>query len=309
MKGSPKSQMARLHKKLQTEEKSRVFARLADQFRLSDHVEDAIELCQKGIEFHPNYLSGHIVLGQCYLDLGKLEEARGAFLRALALDSENLLVLKNLGDILFQQGELEEALGHYRHVLKLDPMNADIQRVVEKIQAQQRERPPTESKEEMSPVSEASVFQDRPLEQEEPRSSLAEGKEPPDEEEFSEEKKFSAGPLGTEAELSPEETELLRDKEEGGGGKGPPRGMATATLAEIYFQQGLVDKAIETYKKVLRHSPEDRTARNRLAELRALRSDKVRRKKASRRKPLQDKKASGNQETGLSPATDAQEEG
>jgi hypothetical protein len=48
--------------------------------------------------------------------------------------------------------------------------------------------------------------------------------------------------------------------------------MATATLAEIYFQQGLLDKAVEIYQKVLRHHPDDQKSRERLAALRAMRS-------------------------------------
>jgi tetratricopeptide (TPR) repeat protein len=77
-----------------------------------------------------------------------------------------------------------------------------------------------------------------------------------------------------DAHLSPEETELLRAEQDGHTSTGPPRGMATATLAEIYFQQGYLDKAIEIYQKVLRHDPGDEKSRARLSELRAMRSSR-----------------------------------
>ena len=43
--------------------------------------------------------------------------------------------------------------------------------------------------------------------------------------------------------------------------------IATATLAEIYLQQGLAQRAMETYRQVLAHNPANEAARQRLAEL------------------------------------------
>jgi tetratricopeptide (TPR) repeat protein len=269
MKGSSKSQMARMHRKLLKEEGSLVFARLADQLRLSDHVEDAIDLLQKGLEFHPGYTSGHVVLGNCYLDLGALEDARETFLRALALDSENILVLKSLGDILHRQGDVEEALGCYRKALELDPRNAGVREVVQRLSAQRPEEPPPADPEQTMPLATGTpYFQEKALEPKESLASLLNEESP-------------AQTAVEPPRLSPEEEELLQEHGELGTGKGPPRGMATATLGEIYFQQGLLEKAIETYKKVLRHKPEDQVVRDRLQELRALRSSKNRRRKAS----------------------------
>ena len=47
-----------------------------------------------------------------------------------------------------------------------------------------------------------------------------------------------------------------------------------------------MDKAIETYKKVLRHHPEDQEVKDRVKELRDMSSSKARRKKSSRKRPL-----------------------
>lgn len=43
--------------------------------------------------------------------------------------------------------------------------------------------------------------------------------------------------------------------------------IATATLAEVYFNQGLTDEAIEVYKKVIDKNPDDSASRARLDEL------------------------------------------
>ena len=312
MKGLQKSQMARLHKKLQTEENSRTFARLADQLRLTGHVENAIEVLHKGLQFHPNYTSGYVVLGHCHLEMGVVKDAREAFLKALTLDSENLLVLKNLGDILFQQGELEEALKYYHRALELDPRNVDIQQVVNKLETRHQEEmtlaarhqaesesdPEAEAdpKEDIPPVAEVPPFGEQIFEAMEPLSAYLNGEGSSDQ---------AADP---EAQLSPEETELLREEEQEETGKGPPRGMATATLAEVYFQQGLLSKAIETYKKVLRHRPGDQVIKDRLAELRTLRLAKAKPKKGSRSKSAKSPPPSPEQQTDLESTADTTEE-
>ena len=366
MKGRRDSQMARLHKKLQAEETSRVFARLADTFRRNDHLEEAIELCHRGLVHHPGYVSGHIVLGQCYLDLGRLEEARDSFVRALALDENNILTLRSLGNILFQQGELEEAAVHYRRALQLEPRNSDLQELLREAEARlaglnapgaepESGRDPdsgeeTDAAQAAGSLAEADVQaeadvpteDDIPAEDDvpagpntgQPQGTYEEPPEktdPPVDPAFSGTAMMSVPAFGREvlestdteehrrwlremtrgpedgaddsadgvgdpqeeirdpdlespqapsesgdpmpgAQLSPEETELLRDDRDEHTAKGPPRGMATATLAEIYFQQGYLDKAIDIYLKVLRHDPDDEQSRTRLSELRAMRS-------------------------------------
>ena len=43
--------------------------------------------------------------------------------------------------------------------------------------------------------------------------------------------------------------------------------LSSSTLAELYFQQGLVDRALEVYRQVIDEEPGNERARSRLAEL------------------------------------------
>lgn len=52
------------------------------------------------------------------------------------------------------------------------------------------------------------------------------------------------------------------DRERGGGPE-----IATSTLAEIYAQQGLHDRALEIYRRIARRSPDDARVAGRIAEL------------------------------------------
>jgi len=50
--------------------------------------------------------------------------------------------------------------------------------------------------------------------------------------------------------------------------------LATTELAEIYYNQGLINEAINTYELALLTNPDDKTSMERLAELKALNIDK-----------------------------------
>jgi hypothetical protein len=50
-------------------------------------------------------------------------------------------------------------------------------------------------------------------------------------------------------------------------GGGPAAPFASSTLAELYLQQGLVEKAVEVYRQVVQREPGNDKARQRLAEL------------------------------------------
>ena len=67
-----------------------------------------------------------------------------------------------------------------------------------------------------------------------------------------------------EAEFVEDETKDAADEEEE-----EIVDLATPTLAELYFSQGQIQEAIETYEKVLLNNPDDKRSEQRLNELRA----------------------------------------
>ena len=113
-----------------SENPRRVFARLANEYRKSGDSDRAIEMCRAHIPQQPGYISGHIVLGQALFDLGEMEDARQTFETALALDPENLIALRQMGDISRQRGETSAAQGWYQRLLDVDPQNEEISAIV-----------------------------------------------------------------------------------------------------------------------------------------------------------------------------------
>src|SRR6185295_16397467 len=118
-----------------SENARRYFAPLANEYRKAGDVQRAIELCQTFLPQQPGHMSGHIVYGQALFEADRREEARVEFEAALALDPENLIALRHLGDIARDQGELENALHWYQRVLDADPRNEDISTQIDDLRA------------------------------------------------------------------------------------------------------------------------------------------------------------------------------
>jgi tetratricopeptide (TPR) repeat protein len=81
----------------------------------------AVRLCKEYLPETPDLVSGHVVYGIALHDAGQMESAAEQFHRVLALDPDNLLALKYLGDLKFAGGEEFAALANYRRILEIDP--------------------------------------------------------------------------------------------------------------------------------------------------------------------------------------------
>jgi tetratricopeptide (TPR) repeat protein len=119
------SRIDELRKKFD-ENPRRYFAPLANEYRKIGDFEQAIFICQEFLPQQPGHMSGHIVYGQALFESGKHDEARSVFETALALDPENLIALRHLGDIARAHGDYETARAWYRRVLESDPRNEEI---------------------------------------------------------------------------------------------------------------------------------------------------------------------------------------
>src|SRR4051812_29065606 len=104
----------------------RYFAPLANEFRKAGDLTQAIAICREHLPKQPGHMSGFIVFGQTLFESNSLDEARTVFEQALALDPENLIALKHLGDIARMKGENSVARRWYERVLDADPRNDDI---------------------------------------------------------------------------------------------------------------------------------------------------------------------------------------
>jgi tetratricopeptide (TPR) repeat protein len=113
-------------KKKFDENPRRYFAPLANEYRKAGDLQQAISICQAHLPQQPGHMSGHIVYGQALFEARQFDQARTVFETALALDPENLIALRYLGDIAFELGDRSVARGWYTRVLETDPRNEEI---------------------------------------------------------------------------------------------------------------------------------------------------------------------------------------
>src|SRR5687768_7971640 len=71
-------------------------------------------------------MSEHVVYGQAIYDAKRPDEARAVFEKALSLDPENAIVLRQLGDIARERGDSGEARHWYSKALDLDPQDSEL---------------------------------------------------------------------------------------------------------------------------------------------------------------------------------------
>jgi len=241
---------------------SRIFAPLADAYRKSKLYDEAIDIVRKGLEIHPDYVSAHLVLARCYYEKDMLQLARGALENVLQFDQQNLIALRLLGDIFARLGEEGEALKRYKQVLEIDPANLELQSIVERMA-------PSGSQDTVSPPETAARRDDisAPIEPHPMRPTLVgQGQGVSELVETPEVSEIVDQELPLEEEKPPELRlpEEPRKAEERVG-----KGFATLTLAEIYEEQGFIEKALGVYRELLESHPEDEHIKTKVEQLSA----------------------------------------
>jgi tetratricopeptide (TPR) repeat protein len=119
------SEIEKLERRFAENPKGRNFAPLADAYRKAGELDSAITLCQSGLALHPDYISAHIVYGRCLIDMKNDTGAKEGFQKVLALDPENIIALKILGEIAERNNRFDEAVDWLGRLLNADPMNGD----------------------------------------------------------------------------------------------------------------------------------------------------------------------------------------
>jgi tetratricopeptide (TPR) repeat protein len=100
---------------------AKIFAPLAEAYRKMGLLQQALEICERGIKYHPDYPSGLVAYGKILFELKKYQEATEAFAKATSLKSDNILAHKLSALSFIKLNKYAEALKSYKHVLFLNP--------------------------------------------------------------------------------------------------------------------------------------------------------------------------------------------
>ncbi len=130
-----------LKRRLELDPSSRLFVTLAEEYRKTGRLSEALSTLQKGLLAHPNYLSAHVALGRAYLEAGQITEAIATFTKVLSNDPGNLVSAKSLADIYLSRGEGVEAIKKYKLYRALSG-DRRVDEMIERLQLELTPPPP-----------------------------------------------------------------------------------------------------------------------------------------------------------------------
>lgn len=115
---------------LMREPAAKVFAPLAESYRKMGLLQQALEICEKGVKYNPEYPSGLVALGKILFELKRYDEASRTFKKAITLKPDNILAHKLNALSLIKLNQYSEALKSYKYVLFLSPEDEAAQKFI-----------------------------------------------------------------------------------------------------------------------------------------------------------------------------------
>ncbi|MET0556740.1 MAG: tetratricopeptide repeat protein [Vicinamibacteria bacterium] len=265
MAGNPR--IDDLRKRIERDPQSRLFAQLAEELRKDGDLADAIAVARTGLEKHPNYPSARMTLGRALLDTGDTRGAQRELEAAVQGAPDNILAGRLLAECLEAEGQLEDALTRYRTTLGLSVGDKQIAARVEALEQRIRSRAAG-----AAPAPVGSSHAPTALDADHDLFEAADADDLPPiplvevSEEFELERPYDALAAREQA-LADAVPELMQAE--------PVPSVSTpeldsSTMAELYFNQGFTDQAIEVYRRMAQREPGNPRVEARLRELTAL---------------------------------------
>ena len=135
------SEITRLNEKFSKDPKSRIFVQLADLYRKNNMIDEALDVLNKGFEFHPDYPVAYLIQGKCYHDKRSHIQARDAFEKTIALDPQNIVALRMLAKTCEILKDERGQINAYKSIVAIDPLDANAKERLSMLEALQRKEP------------------------------------------------------------------------------------------------------------------------------------------------------------------------
>ena len=256
---------------------------------------EIIQECQKALSLYPDDLSLRTLLAESYLDLGFIGLAETELTKVTSGLGDLVSAYKLQAEIYSKQQRTEEAACALNQYLAHRPDDPNALDLLNKIKSEVEEEKPKETQ----AVEDVASTEEEKREEEltaEPSETIEDVVETPEvdieNEPMMETSELSEDPVPSQGEdildsivipeditraleedIEEEVVAELDDEAVEPEEKDEFAELATTELAEIYYNQGLIHEAINTYELALLNNPDDKTSMERLAELKALNTD------------------------------------
>jgi tetratricopeptide (TPR) repeat protein len=256
---------------------------------------EIIQECQKALSLYPDDLRLRTLLAESYLDLGFIGLAETELTKVTSGLGDLVSAYKLQAEIYSKQQRTEEAACALNQYLAHRPDDPNALDLLNKIKSEVEEEKPkeTQAAEDVASTEEEKREEELAAEPSETIEDVVETSEVGVENEpMLETSELSEDPAPSQGEdildsiVIPEditraleediEEEVVAELHEESvepEEKDEFAELATTELAEIYYNQGLINEAINTYELALLNNPDDKTSMERLAELKALNTD------------------------------------
>ena len=135
------SEISKLSEKYSKDPQSRIFVQLADVYRKNNMVDEALDVLNKGLEYHPQYALAYLVLGKCYFEKRAHIQARDAFEKTIALDPQNIVALRMLARTYEMLKDDKGQINAYKNIITIDPLDTNAKEKLSMLEALQRKEP------------------------------------------------------------------------------------------------------------------------------------------------------------------------
>lgn len=296
-------EIEKLRIRVEKDPNSRLFLPLAEEYRKSGMLDEAVAVILRGLEHQPGYTSARVALGRIYLEKNMMDEAKSEFEAVVSAIPDNLFAHRKLADIYRELGEAEKAVAEYKTVIKLNPLDEDAMMCLSELEGRTLEEEPAVSAEAERPFTPetgmAEIFHSgepdavtdvtaeaepeeafssdfekfssssQDLEEEETEKD-EEAVEIPEDQSFEIPDELSFGDILTEAPETAEEVSGLSEAAVPREKAAAPRETADVSTADAFIACGNFYKALETYRQILADDPENKQILQRVAELKSL---------------------------------------
>lgn len=115
--------------------KSKVFAPLAEAYRKMGMLKEAMDVCERGVNWHPNFASGRVAYAKVLIQIEEFEKAIQHLEKAVELSPENLLAHTLLADCYIKVRDNKKALHAYKMALFMNPQDTRTAQLVKKLES------------------------------------------------------------------------------------------------------------------------------------------------------------------------------
>jgi Tfp pilus assembly protein PilF len=119
--------------KFEKNPKSKVFMPLALAYLKLGKLDEAIDVCQRGLDLNPDYIAAKTIMAQAFLEKGMKEEAKGLLIEIATLNKSNYRANKLLGEIYRSEDNIEKAVYYYRTALQTSPEDTELKNLIEEL--------------------------------------------------------------------------------------------------------------------------------------------------------------------------------